>query len=166
MCFSDILVLPSNRYNLPANYIEFVEMVYFIIDICLISLAALKICHRKLFICLPFVLFFSVAFSFHFTSALSFSHMFYLHGIFEPWCIRYKNDLKLPATEIKYLMYIRIWFSLVVVNLYIYSPPSQWDACVSGVWVLFEHAINIISGTCVTDCFQKEQNIRQHHYVW
>lgn len=125
MLFLDILVLPSNRFNLSAYYTEFIEMGYFVTDICLISLAALKIYHGKLFICLLFVFCFSLQLSFFSSPQPSFFLTFYLHGIFEPRCIRYKNYLKLPATEIKYLMYIRIWFSPLVIDLYVYSPPSQ-----------------------------------------
>lgn len=92
-------------------------MGYFVTDVCLISPAALKICHRKLFIyLLSFFLQLSLLGSPQ--PSLFLTHMLYLHGIFELWCIRYKNDLKLSAAEIKYLMNIRIWCLLVQ----IYTP--------------------------------------------
>jgi len=55
---------------------------------------------------------------------------------------------------------------MMLVHVDLFSPLSQSDTCVSGVWVLSEHVVTIIPGTCATDCFQNEQNIRQHHYAW
>lgn len=50
----------------------------------------------------------------------------------------------------------------------IFSPLLVNEIHVSlvfGVWVISEHVVTIIPGTCVADCFQNEQNIRQHHYA-
>lgn len=52
-----------------AYYIEFLEMgSYFVSEACLISPAALRICHRKLFICLSFIFSLQLSLLFHHSS--------------------------------------------------------------------------------------------------